>query len=363
VDRREPLHSLHDVSRLTGIEESKIRYLENEFSDFFKSKKLDLLGSYFNASQISLLAQLHRLMTDQNLSASEVRHAYGHLFTGRRKKVKLAAITSGKGGVGKSTVTVNLAVAASRRGLRTMIFDADMGLGNVHVLTGVHPRGTVMDVLAGKMTMTEALVDGPENVKILCGGAGVAELANLNKDYLDFLSRELERLTLEFDLILIDTAAGIGEGVVQFLKMADEIIVVATPNVASVLDAYGVVKVARQYQCGGEIHMLMNQVDHLQHSLTVFNNISTCTQRFLGYAPQYLGYLLRDATVEQAYQSRRPFLLSYPDAPNSILFHTMARKLFFGEDSQRKKRHKKGGELSHASPSPAVQERVGEDQC
>ena len=363
MDRREPLHNLHDVSLLTGIEESKIRYLENEFSDYFQRKKLDLLGSYFDASQISLLTQLHRLMTEKNLSALEVRRHYGHMFTECRARTKLVAVTSGKGGVGKSTVSVNLAIAGAQRGLRTMIFDADMGLGNVHVLTGVNPRGTVLDVLAGRLTMAEALVEGPGGVRILCGGAGVAELANLNRDYLEFLTRELERLALEYDLIVVDTAAGIGEGVVQFLQRADEIVVVATPNVASVLDAYGVVKIARQSACGGIVHLLMNQVDHLQQALSVFNNIVACTQRFLSYEPQYLGHLLRDAAVEQAYQTRQPLLLSHPASPNAALFREIAGKLFVGEDGQRKKRRKKGGDATFESPGPSVQERVGKRSC
>ncbi|HBA86148.1 MAG TPA: hypothetical protein DCZ95_18860 [Verrucomicrobia bacterium] len=358
---RESLHSLHDVALLTGIEESKIRYLENEFHDYFKLKQLDLRGSYFDANQVSVLSQLHRLMTEQKLSVSEVRHFYGHLFSERRKKVKMVAVTSGKGGVGKSTVTVNLAIAAAQRGLRTMVFDADLGLGNVHVLTGIQPQGTVLDVLAGKITMTQALAEGPANIKILCGGAGVSELANLNREYLAFLTRELERLAFEFDLILMDTAAGIADGVVQFLRLADEIVVVATPNVASVLDAYGVVKVARQAQCGGQIHFLINQVDTLQQSLGVFNNISSCTQRFLAYTPQYLGHLLRDPAVEQAYQARRPLVLSHPTAPNTLLFHEVSAKLF-AEILPRKKRRNKDGN-NQGFPSQAVQERVGRELC
>ena len=327
LTRPASLYSIHDVSRITGIEESKIRFFEREFGDFFDFTGPDLSRRNFTDRQISILQRINQLSLERRLSAPDIRRELSSLFTRRRGSLKVVAVTSGKGGVGKTTVAVNLAVQASRQGRRTLIFDADLGLANVHVLTGISPRGSVMDVVNGKATLAQILSDGPENVKVLCGGSGMAELANLGKDMVHSLGRELEQLASAFDVIVIDTAAGISANVIHFLGLADEIVLVATPNIASILDAYGVVKVAWHCRTPGQIHLLVNQVETVEQSTAVFNNISTCTQRFLQFAPQYLGYLLRDPAMEQANQSRKPFVTLYPEAANTRLLGEAAARI------------------------------------
>jgi flagellar biosynthesis protein FlhG len=322
------LYTIQEVSNIIGIEESKIRFLELQFQEFFNWSTPDITGRYFNNHQVSLLQRINQLMLDQKLSVGQIRNELACVSAHHGKAVQLIAITSGKGGVGKTTVTVNLAIAAARLGHRTLVFDADLGLANVHILTGIKPRGTVMDVITGKCSIDEVLTDGPEKIKILCGSSGIAELADLNKDILQYLGKELRQLAMLFDVIIIDTAAGIANNVLHFLSISHDIVVVATPNVASILDAYGMIKVSRERQMSADIHLLINQVDNEKQAVTVYNNITTCSRRFLDFNPNYLGFLRSDPSVEKSYQDRNPLLLSYPYSVNSKLFTILSKKLF-----------------------------------
>ncbi len=325
-----PLHRLsgaasstHEICRLTGIEPARLRFIEVEFKEFFKQGD-DAFGSViFDHQGIDLLRKIHDALFQQGKSISAIR---GELQR-TRKKLRTIVVTSGKGGVGKTTVSVNLAIAIARQSPRVLLFDADMGLGNVHVFAGVAPRGTAMDLLEGRAALDQLLVSGPENVQILCGGSGNTKLADLDAGAITRLGRELERANEAFDTLIIDTGAGISSHVTHFLAMADDIIVVTTPNIAATLDAYGVIKVARENSMRGQIHLLVNQADDEKQSLSVHTRISDCAARFLKYTPASLGYLTRDRAVEESNQSRRPLLISNPDHENAGRIRQVAERL------------------------------------
>jgi len=308
---------------MTGIEPSRIRFIELEFKEFFEHWGERLQSTGFESREVDLLREIHDRIFLRGELPADVRRE----LRNRRKGCKTIAVTSGKGGVGKTTVSINLAIAMAHRGLRTLLLDADMGLGNVHVFAGIAPRGTVMDLVDGKATAEQILSTGPGNIQVLCGASGSARLADIGPRGTERLIRELELLGKSFDVILIDTGAGISPQVTQFLAMADDIVVVTTPNIASTLDAYGVIKIAREAGMRGSIHLLVNQVDDEKQSRSVYEKLSQCALRFLRNRPANLGWLTRDTAFEESNQTRRPLLLSHPDNPNARRLKEMAEAL------------------------------------
>jgi flagellar biosynthesis protein FlhG len=229
-----------------------------------------------------------------------------------QRSVRVLAVTSGKGGVGKTTVVVNLAVAFAQRGRRVLLFDGDLGMANTHVFAGVNPTGNILDVIDGRATLENILQPGPAGVQMICGPSGVGRLADLGDRVLEALGRELLRVAADFDVLLIDTGAGVAPTVMHFVGLAADAIVVATPNLASTLDAYGVIKVAHELRLGTRLHVLVNEVEDQAQAASVLGRIIGCATRFLQITPGELGFLWRDPEFEVANQHRRPLVLAYP---------------------------------------------------
>ena len=237
------------------------------------------------------------------------------------------AVTSGKGGVGKTTVSVNLAIAMAARGRRVLLCDADLGMANVHVFAGVNPTVTLLDVLDGRSTLAGAVLTGPGGIHLICGASGIGRLADLSATGLDALGRQLVQLAAAYDVLLIDTGAGIGASVMQFLRLVQDVVLVSTPNLAATLDAYGVVKMGRESRLGAEFHLILNQADDELQATQAANRISGAALRFLQYQPRSLGFLKRDAAMEAASFARQPLVLSRPDHVNAQRFAHFAAEL------------------------------------
>lgn len=295
-----------------GIEPARLQFIEREFRDVFDQ-----------GADASLLREIHDALFVEGKSIAVLRN---QLWT-RRRALRVVAVTSGKGGVGKTTVAVNLAVALAERGLRVLLFDADLGMANVHIFAGVTPRGTLLDVVEGRATLAQILSNGPAGVRVVCGASGVARLADLNQRVVEFLGGELARLAGAFDLLMIDTGAGISSQVMRFLAMANEIVVVATPNLAATLDAYGLIKVVREARLPARIHVLVNQSEDDAQAESVFERIHRCAERFLQFSPLNLDGLRRDPAIEAANQSRQPLVLATPQNENARRFATIAERL------------------------------------
>jgi flagellar biosynthesis protein FlhG len=300
------------------IEPAFLQFIEREFQDILVA----------HPSPARLISELHRALFIERKSVAIVRNE----FSQRRRAARVIAVSSGKGGVGKTTVSINLAVALARRGQLVLLLDGDLGMANVHIFAGVSPRGTLLDVIEGRATMAQVLTAGPAGVQILCGASGVAGLANLDARVIQRLGRELLHLGEEFDVILIDTGAGISAQVMEFLSLAHEIIVVATPNLAATLDAYGVIKLAREAGLPGRISIVVNQFDEEAEVRATFARLTGCAQRFLQFEPASLGSLRRDPSVEAANQNRVPLVLAQPASENARQFTAMAADLV-GENS------------------------------
>lgn len=313
--------TIEEVCRLTGIEPSRVRFIEREFGEYFGHGNAG--EASFDARHVELLRRIHRLLFEQGRSPFDIRRE----LSSDLRRLKIIAVTSGKGGVGKTTVSLNLAIAMAARGRRTLLLDADLGLGNVHVFAGIAPRGSMMDLVEGRQSAKNLLTPGPGNIQVLCGSSGSARLADLSPESIARLGHELAALGESFDVMVIDTGAGISSQVTRFLAMADEIVVVTTPNIAATLDAYGVIKVMREESMRGNVHLLVNQADDEAQSRAVAEKIRACCDRFLKYSPAILGGVMRDSAVEEANQTRKPIPLSRPEHPHARMMAQIAEKI------------------------------------
>ena len=297
---------------IPDIEPARLQFIEQEFQDVLRGHR-----------DASLIRAIHHALFIEGKPLAVVRNQ----FSRRQRALRVIAVTSGKGGVGKTTVSVNLATALAGRGRRVLLFDADLGMANVHIFAGVTPRGTLLDVIEGRSTLADVLTAGPAGIQIVCGASGVAGLADLDARVIERLGRELARLADDFDVLLIDTGAGISAQVLHFLALAHEIIVVATPNLAATLDAYGVIKVVREARLPAQISILVNQTGDETEAGAIFARLSGCAHRFLDFLPASLGSLRRDPAVEAANQSRQPLVLAQPASENARRLVAMAARL------------------------------------
>jgi flagellar biosynthesis protein FlhG len=229
-----------------------------------------------------------------------------------RKGGVIFAVTSGKGGVGKTSLSVNMATEFASRGYRTIIVDADLGLANTHIVAGVRPEKTLSDYLTGRAEIADIIVDGPKGIKLISGGSGMKDMANLDDKGRQDILGALNELRPYCDLLILDTGAGVSSNVTDFVSIADHTILVTTTNFAAIADAYGIVKVMIQEGYGNPMHLLVNRVRSPEEAEQVFKKLSGCTDRFLGLDLNWLGLMPEDSSVESAVIKRTPFTEAFP---------------------------------------------------
>ncbi len=228
------------------------------------------------------------------------------------KRAVILAVTSGKGGVGKTSLSVNLACEFSRRGHRTIIVDTDLGLANAHIIAGMKPVRTLSDYIEGKAELSQIIEDGPCKVKFISGGSGVKDMANLDDNGRARICVAIEEIAPFCDVVILDTGAGVSKSVTDFVTLADHTILVTTSNFASIADAYGIVKVVVQDGYDKPIHCVVNRVRSPEEAEQVFLKLKSCTERFLGFDLNWLGLLPEDSSVEGAVLKRAPFSEAFP---------------------------------------------------
>jgi flagellar biosynthesis protein FlhG len=266
----------------------------------------------------------------QVISSLKLKQAANKVNTADEVKIKTAkviTITSGKGGVGKTNITVNMALAMSQLGLRVVILDADLGLANVDVLFGVVPKFTLVDVIRNRKNIFNILCNGPENIKFISGGSGVEELVKLDTEQLGKFIENIALLDKIADIILIDTGAGLSDNVISFVMAADEVLVVTTPEPTSITDAYALIKMISNRDQSKTIKVIVNKAESAVEATNILQKFSLVAEKFLKIQLDSLGYILQDDSVIKAVKLQRPFLLSYPKSPASKYIREISNKL------------------------------------
>jgi flagellar biosynthesis protein FlhG len=244
-----------------------------------------------------------------------------------RPRRRVIAVTSGKGGVGKTNIVTNLALALSRQGVRVLVLDGDLGLANVDLLLGIAPQYDLQDVVLGGRAIEEIVLDGPDGVRIVPASSGVEELANLDEYRTEVLLRSLSELEREVDLILIDSPSGIGSHATSLVQAADEILVVTTPEPTSFSDAYAMIKVLSKRPLKCTPSLLVNQANSEEEALEVARRVRSVAKRFLNLDVPYWGFILADESVPKSVVRQEPFLSTYPYSPASSCIYQLARRV------------------------------------
>ncbi len=241
--------------------------------------------------------------------------------------VRVLSFTSGKGGVGKTHIVVNLAYALQRLGARVMILDADLGLANVDVLLGLTPRYNIQHVLEGQKALTDILLQGPAGLTILPAGSGVHDVAHLTEAQRFHLLDEFDDLQHDFDFLLVDTGAGISANVIYFNIAAQDIVIVVTPEPTSLTDAYALVKVLATQYAEKHFKVIMNSVAHATEAKESFRRLSLVTEQFLNISLDYLGFIPHDAAFSRAVRQQQALLELYPTSLAACCFHDLAEHM------------------------------------
>jgi flagellar biosynthesis protein FlhG len=245
-----------------------------------------------------------------------------------RSDLRTLAITSGKGGVGKTNVVVNLALELADMGRKVLLIDADLGLANVDVVLGLAPKYSINDVIHGEKTLDEIVVKGPRGIKILPASSGVSELSQLSNDEKLMILQELDAYETDADTVLIDTAAGISDMVLYFNTAAQERIVVATGEPTSLTDAYALIKVLYSERQERRFKILVNNVPDERAAKDVYRKLAMAADHFLGgLSLDYLGFIPTDPAVNKSVMQQRALVEAYKNSPASQAFRRLAINL------------------------------------
>lgn len=247
-------------------------------------------------------------------------------------KARVITITSGKGGVGKTNLTVNLALSLAKQGKKVMVVDADLGLSNVDVVLGVSPPNNLSQLVRNGYAITDVVADGPLGIKFVSGGSGIYELSNLSDAQIYYFLNQFGQFDSWADIILIDTGAGLNRNVLSFIMAADEVIIITTPEPTSVTDAYAIVKTYASHRGKSPVHLVVNRVRDVAEGEGVVHKLTKVTQRFLGFSLTHLGFIFEDRQVQKAVTSQVPLMISYPDSIAARCIDRIAHTLIYGEN-------------------------------
>ena len=246
---------------------------------------------------------IHNLRMRQEVALSE-----------EKKHCRVITVTSGKGGVGKTNISVNLALVLSQLGYKVVILDADFGLANIDILLGVSPRYTLLDVVYHDKTILDILCKGPEGIQLISGGSGIKQMIDMDSAKIDILIKKMACLDEVADILIVDTGAGVSDNVTNFVYAADDVILVTTPEPTSIMDAYALIKTV--FGAGEKVnmHVIVNRAESYKEATQIGEKLCLAADKFLGTKVKPLGYVLNDQAVVKAVKQQQPFVLSFPSS-------------------------------------------------
>ena len=264
---------------------------------------------------------------------------------------RIITVTSGKGGVGKSNTSINLAVQLKRLGKRVIILDADFGLANIEIMFGTMPKFNLSDLIYQGKNIRDIITWGPGGIGFISGGSGIAGLSNLSRDYLAYIIQNLSELDAIADVIIIDTAAGISDAVLEFLVASGEILLVTTPEPTSITDSYSLLKALNNHpkfmRESTQIRMVANRVETAEEGENLFHKLDTVVARYLRMKIQYLGSVPYDAQLSSAVMQQMPVSLQSPKSKSAHAYAEIAARLLNREQNTNQERHGMAAFLAH----------------
>lgn len=276
-------------------------------------------------------------MADQAEKLRKIMGKYSkkeNINESKARKAKIIGVTSGKGGVGKTNFTVNLAISLRKLGYKVVIVDGDLGLANVDLITGTCLEYNISDIFLQGKSIFDIMTEGPDGIKIISGGSGITEFHLLNGENLNRFINEIEKLENYFDFIIMDTGAGISGNVIKFLLLADDLVLLITPDPTSLMDGYALLKTVVLYGYIGDIKTVINMAGSKKEAEEVYNKLNGVSNRFLNRDVEFLDYLNKSSIVANAVKKQRPFVLDKPNSSVSKKINNIALKFIDTEKSK-----------------------------
>ncbi|HEX3011070.1 MAG TPA: MinD/ParA family protein [Syntrophomonadaceae bacterium] len=262
--------------------------------------------------------------------ALKVRQQIEEELNNEMQQTRVVVVTSGKGGVGKSTLALNIALSMCASGKKVILMDADLGLGNIDIMLGLVPEYNLYHMIINKKALRDIIITGPDNLKIIPGGSGISELANLNDEQLRRILVELGTLDGEYDYMVIDTGAGISNNVTSFLLASDDVIVVTTPEPTSLTDAYGVIKTMARGEFKGNVYLVVNRSASNIEGILTAEKLKIVIKKFLGLDIKILGHITNEPLIEEGIRRQEPFIKTFPRSQAAADIAGIARNLMEG---------------------------------
>ncbi len=255
---------------------------------------------------------------------------------------RVITVTSGKGGVGKTTMSVNLALEMVKKGKKVVILDADFGLANVEVMLGIRPKYNLLDLIHNNLKISDIITTGPNGIGFISGGSGVSELADLDNVKIRLLINKLIELDNMYDVVIIDTGAGITDSVMEFVMVSPEVLLVVTPEPTSITDAYSLLKVLRRRKDFNpiykNIYVIANRVEDDNEGLEIYSKINTVSSKFLNTNLKYLGAVIQDKNASMAVIEQKPIVMSFPNSVSAKCIGELTSKLVNDGDENVKEK-------------------------
>lgn len=259
------------------------------------------------------------------------------------KKSRIITVTSGKGGVGKTSVSINLAIQLRLQGKSVIIFDADFGLANIEVMIGAIPKYNLSDLIYRGKDLNDIIMKGPMDIGFISGGSGISGLGDLTKDQLTYLVYKIKELESMADIIIIDTGAGISSAVMDFVVVSNEVILVTTPEPTSITDSYSLLKALNKRddfdKSQNHIKIVANRVRNYEEGANLYNKLNVVVNKFLNFNIEFLGIIENDENMSKAVIQQKPISMAYPNSKGAKSFKkisdTLLEKKTTDEDEQK----------------------------